>query len=379
MKILIDARFYGLENAGLGRYTMNLLDRLQAIDRTNSYFILLRKKYYENLHLAHNFEKVLAEIPHYSFKEQTEIPKIIKKINPDLTHFLHFNVPVNFREKFVVTIHDMTMHTQKTNATNLSLPIYIAKHFAYKKVFGSAIKNSIGIITPSQFVKDELIKNFKIKSEKVKVIYEGVSAFNSNSKNSFLRSRQNSWPVTSFSGNSNKLGELYFLYVGNAYPHKNLERAIEVFAKLKVNFYIVTSKNKFEKKLEELVSKLNAHEHVKFLGNVDDETLRNLYEKSVGFIYPSLSEGFGLQGLEAMQAGTIILCSNIQTFREIYGNHAIYFDPIDQVSIENAIQKTLEIKKLDAERMIRENKKFVLKYSWEKMAKEALEVYNSFK
>ncbi len=176
-----------------------------------------------------------------------------------------------------------------------------------------------------------------------------------------------------------KESRLYFLYVGNAYPHKNLGRAIKAAADLKISFYIVSSRNKFTARLSKLVQKLKAEDFVKLLGFVDDEKLQELYKSSVGFIFPSLAEGFGLPGLEALKAGTLLLASDIPVFREIYGKHAIYFNPNSTLSLEKAIQRTLSVKKLEGERMIRENKMFVKRYSWEKMARETLEVYNSVK
>ena len=90
MKIAIDCRFWGLTNAGLGRYAMSLVKQLEKIDKKNRYYILLTQKYYKELKLAKNFEKVLADVAHYSVKEQLLIPQILRKINPDITHFLHF-------------------------------------------------------------------------------------------------------------------------------------------------------------------------------------------------------------------------------------------------------------------------------------------------
>lgn len=174
MKILLDARFYGLENTGIGRYTMNLLSEISKLDKTNNYVVLLRKKYYESLKLPGNFHKVLADTPHYSFKEQLGLSSIIKKENPDLVHFLHFNVPINYKGSFIVTIHDMTMHNQKTRSSNLLLPIYFAKHYAYKQVFKHAVLKSQKILVPSQYVKDQLLGYFKIPKDKVIVTYEGI-------------------------------------------------------------------------------------------------------------------------------------------------------------------------------------------------------------
>src|SRR6266478_8821121 len=111
--------------------------------------------------------------------------------------------------------------------------------------------------------------------------------------------------------------ETYFLYVGNAYPHKNLERVIKVAAHSKVMFYIVSSRNMFTDRLEKIIKKNNAENYVKLLGFVEDEELKELYRNSIGFIFPSLSEGFGLPGLEALKNGTVLLASNIAVFREI--------------------------------------------------------------
>ncbi len=169
-----------------------------------------------------------------------------------------------------------------------------------------------------------------------------------------------------------KESDTYFLYVGNAFPHKNLDKAIKAANNLKVNLYIVSKKNKF-------TDKLKLGEYVKLLGFVSDDELHELYKNSVGFVYPSLSEGFGLPGLEAMKAGTLVLCSYIKVFVEIYLNNAIYFDPNDVKSIMAAMSRVLEMKEGERRKKIEKGKEFVKRYSWEKMARETLGVYNSFK
>ncbi len=169
----------------------------------------------------------------------------------------------------------------------------------------------------------------------------------------------------------------YFLYVGNAYPHKNLERAIKASINLKTDFYIVSSRNVFTNRLEKLIKKLKAEKYVRLLGFVSDEKLQELYKNSVGFIYPSLSEGFGLPGLEAMKAGTIVLCSYIKVFLEIYLNNAIYFDPYDVKSISAAMKRVLTLTKVERKKKIENEKEFIKRYSWENMARQTLEVYRS--
>ena len=175
MRIVIDARFYGLENAGLGRYTINLIDKLQEIDKVNEYMVLLRKKYFNELNFSGNWKKVLADIKHYGLEEQFKLPRIINKLNPDLVHFLHFNVPIYYSGKFVVTIHDLLMHKQRgLEATTLTPSKYFIKRLGYKFIFGNAIRKAVKIIVPSQAVKDEVCYYYKVSPEKVIVTYEGI-------------------------------------------------------------------------------------------------------------------------------------------------------------------------------------------------------------
>jgi glycosyltransferase involved in cell wall biosynthesis len=373
MRILIDGRLYGLENAGLGRYVINLVEYLQKEDRRSEYYILLRGKYFDDLKLAGNWKKVLADFRHYTVAEQLKLPEIISKINPDLTHFLHFNVPVFWKGKFVVTIHDMLMHKYVgLSATTLPAPIYWLKRFAYKEIFKYAVLKSSKILVPSEAVKEEVVDYYKIVSEKVAVTYEGVD------KEIGLKDCRE---LLKKHGIDSK----YVVYAGNTHPHKNLDRLVEAVVLLnnnidrKVFLVIASSRNIFTQKLEELVKKLNAGEYIKLLGFVPDEILGSLYKNSHAFVAASLSEGFGLPGLEAMQSGTLVLASEIPVFREIYKDAATYFNPLDFTSIEKTIRMSLEMGKEEREERIEKGKVLAGKFSWDKMAKETLKVYAEIK
>lgn len=372
MKILIDGRLYGLENAGLGRYAINLIEYLSKLDKKNEYFVLLRKKYYDELVLPENWTKILADFRHYSFAEQIKLPKILKNIKPDITHFLHFNVPIFWKGKFIVTIHDLLMHQYVgLSATTLSAPLYGIKRIAYKKVFSEAVKKSLKIIVPSGAVKNEIVRQYKILEDKVKIIYEGVDreiGIEEGSSKIFAKYKINSD---------------YFIYSGNAYPHKNLQRLVEAIVLLnknsthKIKLLIVSSRTIFTQRLQKLISKLNANDLVDLLGFVPDSDLGSLYKYSKGFVAASLSEGFGLPGLEALQSGTLIAVSDIPVFREIYKNCATYFNPYDFTSIEKAMRSLLDLPQNDRNEMIEEGKKLAQTYSWDKMARETLKIYES--
>jgi len=363
MKIVIDGRLYGLENAGLGRYLINLVSELDQIDTKNEYSLLLRKKYFEELKLPGNWKKVLADFPHYGFREQLLLPLIIKKENPDIVHFPHFNVPIFYNGKYVVTIHDLLMHAQVgLKATTLPAPVYFLKRMAYRLAFDTAVKKSESIIVPSQSVKDQLAREYKIKFEKINVTYEGMDGKISRSGNQMIKNP-------------------YFVYAGNAYPHKNLKRLIQATVLLnlhrdkKVILAISSARNVFTKRLEKLIKELKAENLIKLLGFVPDSELGSLYKNSLGFISPALSEGFGLPGLEAMNSGTLVLASEIPVFREIYGNQAIYFNQLDFSSIEKSMEYVLVMEPSFRNKIIDAGQKFVKRYSWTKMAKETLQIY----
>lgn len=172
MKILIDARLFGPIHTGNGRYTSELVTNLAKLDQKNQYFLLLRKDSMD-ITLPSNFTKILADFKHYTFTEQFKLPFILYKLRPDVVHFPHFNVPLFYFGKFVVTIHDLIMHKFVSGAaTTRKFPKYQIWRLGYHIAFIKAIYGSTKIIVPSNFVKDELIRFYKISPRKVEVTYE---------------------------------------------------------------------------------------------------------------------------------------------------------------------------------------------------------------
>jgi glycosyltransferase involved in cell wall biosynthesis len=121
---------------------------------------------------------------------------------------------------------------------------------------------------------------------------------------------------------------------------------------------------------------LGLQENVLFVGAVNDSALSDLYHDAEALMYPSLMEGFGLPGLEAMQQECLVLASDIPVFREIYKDAVVYFDPRDVSSMRDTIQKVLEDEAFYREK-IQRGKHLVQSFSWEKMAKQTLHIYES--
>lgn len=374
MKILIDARMYGLENSGIGRYLINLTDELKVLDKNNEYIIFLKNKYFGQLNFPDNWTKIECDIKHYSVAEQIKLTGLIAKYKADVVHFPHFNVPITYSGKFVVTIHDMTMHRKDVNASNLPVYKYLIKRQPYKMVFNHAVKASKMIIVPSKFVKNELLKNFGIDENKVNVIYEGYREI--------LYEKSGASEIDVLN-KYNLLNKKYFFYVGNLFPHKNIEivlsaiKHMDVTGENEFKFVIAGGNNAFTDRLRKYSKKIGIENITDFIGFVTDRELLFLYKHSQSFIFPSLSEGFGLPGLEAISAGSLLIASDIPIFREIYGDNAIYFNPLDIQDCFEAMLKVLKMDLKDKNERINKAKQFISKYSWRKMAEETLGVYEN--
>lgn len=370
MKIGIDARLAGLKNRGLGRYLDNLLINLEIIDKKNQYCIFLDKSNFDNYQFKNsNFNKIKTSFRWYSVSEQIKMPLLIKKHKIDLMHFPHFNVPLLTKKNFIITLHDLTLiHFPDRRASTLPVFIYKIKYYFYKKLQKNIIKKAKKIVTPSNFVKNDLINYYKLDTQIIKVIYEGCKSENTNFEKQILEKF--------------KISKPYILYVGSAYPHKNLERLIKAYEKINKNneyqLVIVSKFDYFINRLRNWVNKNSKNKNeIIFTDFLNDHELNSLFQKATVFALPSLSEGFGLPGLEAQINNLAITSSNQTCLKEILGKGALYFDPFDIDDIANKIH-TLLINKSIRERLIKFGHENVKKYSWEKMAEETLSVYNNF-
>lgn len=375
MKIAIDARFLGPEGTGIGKYTEKLLENLQVLDKKNKYFVILRKANW-NLFVpkSNNFDKVLVDVRWYGVKEQILIPAALLKIKPDLVHFTHFNVPLLYPGKFVVTIHDVIKSEFKgVSSTTHTTPIYRLKHAGYEFTIRAAVKRAKRIFVPSNFTKNKLTKTFSLKPEKIITTYESTDNVFIQAGKQFLPEGKIRQVLATYG-----VRKPFILYVGAAFPYKNLNNLLAALKFLpgELKLAYVSSRNEFVDRLLEKAKEIGVTDRLIITGFVPNEDLAVLYQQAKCLVFPSLSEGFGLPGLEAFASGCPVVCSDIPVFREIYADAAYYFDPKDPKDIASKLELIIKNSKLKIE--LRE-KGFeqVKKYSWRKMAQETLSVYRA--
>ena len=360
MRIGIDARLWGIKHTGIGRYVEQLVKNLIEVDKKNDYVLFLKKEDADFLETPANWKKVITDITHYSLSEQIFLPFVFNKEKLDILHIPHYNVPIFYRRKFLITIHDLTWHSFKgVGSTTLVWPIYFIKYMAYHIVVNSAVNRAKKIITPSFSVKEELMKRFKLTNDKVEVTYEATYP--------------NSRSITVIGA---PVKEPYLLYVGNLYTHKNVFRMAKALKllKQKTRMVVASSRNAFTEKFQNFVKKEKLEDLIEVKIGISDQELSVLYKNASLFVFPSLSEGFGLPGLEAMQQGTPVVCSNTPVFKEIYKDAALYFEPKDEKDIAEKIDEVLGSEKIRKD-LITRGTKLVKEFSWSKMAEETMSIY----
>lgn len=362
--IIIDARLYGSKHTGIGRYTKNLLKSLVELPDFKKYkFTLIIYKNLENeikKDLGDNFNYVTTNIQHYSLKEQLLLPFLIYKLKPDLVHFTHFNKPIFYLKKSVVTIHDLIKHFSKgKDTTTKNQFLYQIKYFFYLILTRITISQN-QIIVPSNYWRDFLIKKYHLKNSRVITTYEAVDPF-------FLANAKNETII--------KNPQNYLVYTGNLYPHKNIIVVLKAIQELpNIKLKIICARDFFSEKLSKQINHLHLKKQVEFLGYLDDQQFKKVYKNAIALIHPSLMEGFSLTGLEAMALNCPVISSNSSCLPEIYGNSVLYFDPNNSnelVQKINQLKNNLELR----QKLINLGHQQIKKYSWNKTAKETMAVY----
>ena len=369
MRIGIDTRLWS--ETGVGRYIRNLVTNLQEIDNKNEYVLFVKhsdikkiRSEDSDIRIKDNWKLVITDIRWHTIEEQIKFPRIIKNEKLDLVHFPYFSVPILYNLPYVITIHDLILHHFPTGeASTLTPYLYQAKLLGYKFVIQQAVNKAKKIITVSEATKKEIIDHLHIDNDKIIAIHEGVD--------SHIR---NPHPKRIIS-------ESYFLFVGNVYPHKNIESLLLAFRKIFLNapvrLIVVGKNNFFTERLKEFARKKQLDTQVIFLGEVTDSELSSLYHYALSLVVPSFMEGFGLPALEAMANDCLVIASNIPSLQEVCKDAALYVDPRSIDDIADKLQLVVTQPKNYFAKMRSIGEQRVRSFSWQEMAKETLAVYES--
>ena len=380
-KIGIDARMYGPKQTGIGNYIKNLINNLATLDKENDYIIFLLDGEFDRFVLpGSNFKKIKVSSYWYSWEEQVVLPWQLAKENLDLIHFPHFNSPILYRGKSVVTIHDIT-------------PLFFPGHkmgsfvrrAGFQAVFRHSVKHAFKIIAVSESTKSDICKHFNLRPDKIKVIYEGVDlgkfTINAGEQNSLqLDEKKQRTENEAELCKRYKIKKPFIFYTGVWRNHKNLVGLIKAFNvvinkhQLDYDLVLGGEENPFYPEIRRTWEELNLGGRIIRPGFIKNEDLPSFYRAASLVVVPSFYEGFGLVGLEAMASGTPVATSNCTALPEVLGSAAAYFDPDDHEDMAKTINDVLTGEGL-RKKLISAGFEQIKKYKWIKMAEETLEVY----
>lgn len=366
MRIGIDCRLAGKKHGGIGRYIEQLVTQL--VQKTEYSWVLFfhDKEQMEDCFpkgLPSVVEIIFLPVKHYTIREQLLLPFAFQKAGLNLLHIPHFNVPLFYFGKKVVTIHDLLWHEYRgSRVTTLKPTVYWLKYLFYRLITSWSIITAEKIFVPSETIKKTLQKNYVSAKNKIVVTKEGYDLPDTSTQ-----------PISNKVKTFTKRVSTYILYVGSLYPHKNVSLVVESLKNLPtLTLCIVGSRSVFQNELIEKAQKENVIDRVHFMGYVSDHELSYLYAHATVLVQPSLSEGFGLTGIEAMALTTPILVSDIEIFKEIYQDYAVYFNPS---SVDSFVAAYHVAAKQDHKTLAQKAKKILATYSWEKMAQQTVEIY----
>jgi glycosyltransferase involved in cell wall biosynthesis len=345
-KVIVDFERLKYPNTGLYTFCHSLLKQFEEISSTE-----LDLNYY----LPKNFQSS-SSLKNSIYKNQFWHKYFKPNYHEDIWHITHQGsayISGNKQSKKILTIHDLNFLIEKADN-----PSKIVK---YKKHVKHLINQSHQIICISNYVKEDVLKNFNICSSKIEVIYNGCEIY----KNINL-SKPKFDPKHPF-----------YFSIGTILPKKNFHVLIPLLKKSKTHLIIAGkfSDKNYVEKIKQLAKDYKVQNQLHLLGEISDQDKHWYYQNCEAFLFPSIAEGFGLPVIEAMQYGKPIFLSKHTSLPEIGGDDAYYFDNFeDEMMIKNIKEGLLHYEnQMDRDKIIKRSELF----SWKNSAKQYLDIYKN--
>jgi glycosyltransferase involved in cell wall biosynthesis len=364
MKIIIDGSQIVYSGHGVGRYVAGLTRALLNIPTEHKFVVyagaLRQVRAIRRLSHEHPYDRAQWKIAPLPPKvatrifNNTSIPIEAMSGMGDIFHSSDWTQPWSTM-KMVTTVHDLAFRHYPETIDPLVLK-------TQTKRLERVVKFGVHIIVDSQSTKNDLMKLYPLKSEKIDVVYPG---------NNFEVQKLDMNQIEKTKKKYRIRGK-YILSVGTLEPRKNLQKAIkgfELFRQTKIGSeYSLVLAGRYGWGQEVV-----APPFVMPIGFVEEQDLQSLYRGADVFLYPSLYEGFGFPVLEAMSSGVPVVTSNVSSLPEVAGDAAILIDPESEEGIATGISKAIHDTVILRKRGLLQAAKF----TWENTAEKTIRIYES--
>lgn len=355
----IDCRL--INQTGVGVYIRNLLYYLPKDKKLKYYLFLINEKDLPKKLKRNDFNLINTPYRWHTLSEQTLFLKLLNRFCLELMHFTYFSYPILYKKPFIATIHDITPINFKTGKASIQNNVlYFLKDIVFRYVIKTQINKSIHIITPTNTIKNDILLLYPdIKSNKITVTYEGLDYLYKEIKN--IKTTKD---------------EKLYIYVGNFYPHKNIKNLLLSWSQIKTDkkLYLIGPKDIFSDKLKKLISDKKI-KNIVWKHNLNIKERAYYYSNSIALIHPSLSEGFGLPLIEALNYKLPIIASNIPVFKELLKSNYVSFNPKD---IKDIRKKIIEFNKHKTEKYLSNYNNLIKEYSFKKMSSQTYNIYKKY-
>jgi glycosyltransferase involved in cell wall biosynthesis len=379
LKITIDAR--RIHDFGVGTYIRNLLQALAQTGSPHTWNLICAL---EDVGLFSGLPEQFRPVPYprrdASRLDHFELPRLIRKLQSDVTHIPFHRVPLFLPRPYAVTVHDLSslFYDEAKGA------LHTAREFRLRR----GLERASGIIAVSGSTQRDVANLVPDSASRIRLIYNAPDP-------KFFLGR----PASADSGNGAEaaarerhrileryqIRDPFLLYAGSIRPQKNIPRLIEAFAVVRAN--LERHRGFRDLRLIIIGDQISAHpdvrravihsrvEHcVRFLGFIPFDTLRIFHELATAFVFPSLYEGFGLPPLEAMASGTPVIASSVSSLPEVVGGAAMLVNPENVFDIARGITEVLLNDELRQE-LIYKGRRQAARFSWTRTAEEVLRLY----
>lgn len=338
-------------------YLRELLAALARLDSENRYTVFGNRETGADLTpRAANFrwapQPVCARFrPARLLYEQCVLPLVARRRRLDVLFNPGFTAPAVCPCPSVTVFHDLQHQRHPEHFRWFDLPFW--RFFLWVSARRSRL-----LLADSEATRRDLLRFYRLPAERVRTVPLGVEAA------FFELGARRGEP------------EPFLLCVSTLHPHKNLERLVRVFGRLRdrrpeMKLVLTGMRGFHTRPLEALVTRLGLEQSVRLTGWIPRQELHDLYRLASAFVYPSTFEGFGLPVLEALAAGIPTACSNIEPLAELAGEAALLFDPADEEAMLAALEGLLSDGDLRA-RLAREGPRRAAQFPWSRTAELTL-------
>jgi glycosyltransferase involved in cell wall biosynthesis len=370
----LDATYLSIYGKGVSRYQYNLIKSLSKLDKKNCYYVFLNKEnILPELPKQDNFNYIRIYIPKRIIWDQFQLPVITKKYNLDIYHSALDTLPIFSKTNFVLFLFEIPDYRIGILSHSGRISLYSYLSYGYNKSFFRwSLRKAKVIIASSYSTKTDLIQKYGIAEKNIRVSYPAADEqfCAANDEKDLLNTRKK---YNAEAG--------YILHISSSDPRDNTPTVISAYKK-------ALSELKFPKKLiiggnvdpknaglEKLITELNLKNSIIFTGRLSEKELVALYQAADIYMDPSLYEGFGLQVVEAMACGIPVITSNVTALPEVVGDAGILVSPNDIEGLASALVRVLTDSGL-RDSMCQKSLGRAKFFSWDRVAKENLDVYN---